>query len=340
MDYSQLISIENLFQAWEEFKKGKRSKPDVMFFERNLEDNLFNLHQELTKGTYRHGRYTEFYVNDPKRRHIHKAKVADRIVHHALYKYLYNLFDKTFLYDSYSSRIGKGTHKAVKRLEKFTRIVSKNYTRDCWAQKLDIRKFFESIDHEILKKLIAKRIKDKDIFWLIDEVIDSFPNGIPLGNLTSQIFANIYLNELDQFVKHTLKIKYYIRYADDFVVLYNSLDTLLHCFKTVKQFVESNLLLNIHPDKITIRKLIWGIDFCGYIVLLHYVQIKTKTKRRIFKKVSSQNISYQSLQSYLGYFSHAKSYKISQELKNHFYLKTEAHLLTQAPYFARIHIDF
>src|SRR3990167_6900426 len=137
-----------------------------------------------------------------------------------------------------------------------------------------------------------------------------------------------------------LKIKYYIRYADDFVVLYNSLDTLLHCFKTVKQFVDSNLLLNIHPDKITIRKLIWGIDFCGYIVLLHYVQIKTKTKRRIFKKVSSQNISYQSLQSYLGYFSHAKSYKISQELKNHFYLKTEAHLLTQAPYFARIHIDF
>src|SRR3990167_291627 len=139
MDYSQLISIENLFQAWEEFKKGKRSKPDVMFFERNLEDNLFNLHQELTKGTYRHGRYTEFYVNDPKRRHIHKAKVADRIVHHALYKYLYNLFDKTFLYDSYSSRIGKGTHKSVKRLEKFTRIVSKNYTRDCWAQKLDIK---------------------------------------------------------------------------------------------------------------------------------------------------------------------------------------------------------
>src|SRR3989338_3247360 len=178
MTYDNLISIKNLFQAWDEFVKGKRKKKDVQEFHLNLEDNLFELHRKLKNKTYKHGDYEDFYVSDPKRRHIHKAKVTDRIVHHLLYKYLYNLFDKTFLYDSYSSRIGKGTHKAVKRLEKFTRIVSKNYTRDCWAQKLDIRKFFESIDHEILKKLIAKRIKDKDIFWLIDEVIDSFPNGI------------------------------------------------------------------------------------------------------------------------------------------------------------------
>lgn len=330
MDYSQLISIENLFQAWDEFKKGKRKKRDVQVFERNLEHNLFNLHQKLTKKTYRHGQYTEFYVNDPKRRHIHKAEVADRVVHHLLYKYLYEIFDKTFIFDSYSCRLEKGTHCAVKRLEKFTRVVSKNYSQDYWALKLDIKKFFESVDHDILKELIAKNVREPNIMWLTSQVIDSFPlgveplKGVPLGNLTSQIFANIYLNELDQFVKHKLKTKYYLRYADDFIILDTSLDTLFYCFKTLKQFVESNLLLSIHPNKIITRKLAWGIDFCGYIVLPHYILPRTKTKRRIIKKVLANNISNQALQSYLGYFSHAKSFKICQELRNLFWLKPHA----------------
>src|SRR3989344_4939516 len=157
MDYSSLVSIDNLFQAWEEFKKGKRKKRDVQVFERNLEDNLFTLHRKLTTQTYRHGSYQDFYVNDPKRRHIHKAQVEDRVVHHVIYKYLYEIFDKKFIFDSYSCRKKKGTHRAVKRLEKLARIVSKNYTQDCWALKLDIKKFFESIDHEILTELISER---------------------------------------------------------------------------------------------------------------------------------------------------------------------------------------
>jgi len=220
-NYSQLISIENIFQAWEEFKKGKRNKYDVQVFERNLEDNLFDLHLELKSKTYRHGSYQDFYVNDPKRRHIHKAEVADRIVHHLLYKYLYGLFDDTFIFDSYSCRLEKGTHKAVTRLEKFARIVSKNYTQDCWALKCDIKKFFASVDHEILKKLISEKVKDSEILRLVNQVIESFQStraqpmlglnpdkGIPLGNVSSQIFANIYLNELDQFIKHKLKAEY------------------------------------------------------------------------------------------------------------------------------------
>src|SRR3990170_8503702 len=138
MDYSKLISIENIFQAWEEFKKGKRNKNDIQLFERHLEDSLFILHNRLKSKTYWHGNYREFYVTDPKRRHIHKASVFDRIVHHLLYKYLYELFDKCFIYDSYSCRVDKGTHRAVKRLEKFTRIASKNYTQNFWALKLDI----------------------------------------------------------------------------------------------------------------------------------------------------------------------------------------------------------
>jgi len=320
--YSSLISIENLFQAWEEFKKGKRGKKDVQVFERHLEDNLFDLHLKLKNKSYQHGTYSEFYVNDPKRRHIHKAKVEDRIVHHLLYKYLYKIFDKTFISDSYSCRIGKGTHKAVEKLEKFSRIVSKNYRRDFWALKLDIKQFFASVDHGILKNLIRKKINDQNILWLIDDVIDSFQKGIPLGNLTSQIFANIYLNELDQFIKHKLNVKYYLRYADDFLILDLNMNVLLQLIDRLDYFLQKKLRLELHPNKITLRRFSWGIDFCGYIVLPHYRLPRTKTKRRILKKVLKEEIPNQALQSYLGYLSHAKSYYVSQSIKNIFFLKT------------------
>jgi len=147
MSYEDLVSIENIFQAWREFRKGKRKKPDIQKFERHLEDNIFELHHELRSKTYKHGKYQEFYVTDPKRRHIHKSKVRDRVLHHLLYKYLYELFDKHFIYDSYSCRKEKGTHKAVKRLETFARIRSRNYTGQCYSLKCDIKKFFASVDH-------------------------------------------------------------------------------------------------------------------------------------------------------------------------------------------------
>lgn len=325
MDYYELTRIENLFQAWHEFKKGKKKRKDLQVFERNLEDNLFLLQEALQKRTYKHGSYQAFFVQDPKKRHIHKAKVADRVVHHLLYQYLYEVFDKTFIYDSYSCRLEKGTHKAVKRLEKFTRQVSKNYTRSCWALHCDIKKFFASVDHEILLKLLKNRIKDKGIIWLLPEVINSFHSqdkngkGIPLGNLTSQIFANIYLNELDQFIKHKLKVKYYLRYADDFLILSDSKNYLNHLIKPIEFYLQDKLKLELHPQKIIFRKLEWGIDFLGYIVLPHHILPRTKTKKRILEKlkekIGSENFN-QSLQSYLGYLSHANSYKLTQELKN------------------------
>lgn len=318
-NYNQLISLENLFQAWSEFKKGKRKRKDVQKFEINLEDSLFLLYDKLKSKTYRHGNYHSFYVQDPKQRHIHKAQVKDRIVHHLLYRYLYRLFDKSFIYDSYSCRLNKGTHKGVKRLEKFIRIISKNYTKNCWCLKLDIRKFFASIDHQTLIHLLEKKVKDNDILWLLKEVIDSFPLGIPLGNLTSQIFANIYMNELDQFVEHNLKVKYYIRYADDFIILSDYKNTLQRLIITIEDFLKEELHLKLHPKKIILRRVDWGIDFLGYIILPHYILPRTKTKRRIFKKLSekiNQSNFNQSLQSYLGYLSHANAYRITQELKN------------------------
>jgi len=332
---ASLISIANLFQAWSEFKKGKRKRADVQLFERHLEDNLFDLHRNLKNKTYRHGKYQSFYVNDPKRRHIHKARVADRVIHHLFYQFLYQLFDKTFIHDSYSCRLEKGTHRGVDRLEKFTRVVSKNYTRTCWALKCDVKKFFASVDHGILFQLLKKQIKEKDILWLLFQVIKSFHSefgegkGIPLGNLTSQVFANIYLNTLDQFVKQKLKVKYYVRYADDFLLLSDSKEHLHNLISPIKAFLQNELKLEFHPNKIIFRKLDWGIDFLGYIVLPHYRLPRTKTKRRILEKIKEKidlPIFEKSLQSYLGYLSHANTFKLSQRLKNQVWYLSKSNL--------------
>ena len=322
-DYNNIISTENLFEAWIEFRKGKRKRPDVQRFERHLEDNLFDLHSKLRNKSYKHGSYQSFYVQDPKQRHIHKASVKDRVVHHLLYNYLYKLFDSTFIYDSYSCRLDKGTHNGIDRLEVFTRKVSKNYTRPCWGLKLDIRKFFASVDHQILLKLLKNKVKDKNIIWLLSEVIESFHTeqgrGMPLGNLTSQVFANIYLNELDQFVKHNLKVRYYIRYADDFIFLSINRIKLVKLINPLEQFLKEKLKLDLHPNKIVVRKLDWGIDFLGYIVLPHYRLPRAKTRRRIFIKLKekiSKDTFEQSFQSYLGYLSHANSYSLTLKLRN------------------------
>lgn len=321
MLYSKIISLEHLFQAWNEFSIGKRSKKDVQIFERNLEDNLFVLHEQLRTKIYRHSYYTAFNIYDPKFRHIHKATVDDRIVHHAIVSKIEPMFDRGFIDDSYSCRLDKGTHKAVKRLAVFIRRVSKNYTEDCYCLKLDIKKFFASVDHNILLHLIKKKINDADLICLLENILKSFSTekGIPIGNLTSQIFANIYLNELDQFMKHKLRLKYYVRYADDFVVLSIDQRYLENLIPNIEEFLKNSLMLSLHPDKILIRKYTQGIDFLGYIILPYYILPRTKTRRRIFKKLRTKINSAtfnQSLQSYLGYLKHANSFRLTQQLKN------------------------
>lgn len=220
--------------------------------------------------------------------------------------------------------------------KKFARKISNNYKSNCWALKCDIKKFFASVDHEILLQLLERKIQNKDIIWLLKQIIDSFytqsGEGIPLGDLTSQVFANIYLNELDQFIKHKLKVKYYLRYADDFVFIVNDKESLTQYVDKLKQFLSDELKLDIHPKKIKSRRLDNGIDFLGYIVLPHYILPRTKTRRRMFKKLSekvgSENFN-QSLQSYLGYLKHAKSYRLTQKLQNEiwFWLENEKGLL-------------
>ncbi len=334
--YKEITSLDNLFQAWEEFKKDKRKKIDVGSFERHLEDNIFELHQALENKTYRHSYYSGFYIRDPKVRHIHKAVVKDRIVHHALFKILNPIFEPSFISSSFSCRKGYGTHKGFKRLVIYARKVSKNYTQDCWALKCDIRKFFDSVDHYVLLSFLKEKIKDPDTIWLLEEIIQSFEakgqaleakKGIPIGNLTSQLFANVYLNQLDQFLKHKLKMRYYLRYADDFILLYQNKEELTKYMESIRHFLAEKLKLSLHPRKVSLRKFSWGIDFVGYVALPHHQVLRTKTKKRIFRKISRKVKDYrrgeigevtlnQSIQSYLGILKHADAYKLEQELKN------------------------
>jgi len=251
--------------------------------------------------------------------------VRDRVVHHILFRKLYSIFDRAFIFDSYSCRIGKGTHRAVRRLHEFFRKESKNNSRMCWVLKCDVKKFFESIDRDILARLLFVRVKDEGVLWLISAIIKSFPKGLPLGNITSQLFANIYLNELDQFIKQTLKVKYYIRYCDDFVILSRDKQHLENLILNIDEFLRNNLGLSLHPAKVTITKYRQGIDFLGYVSFPGYSILRVKTRKRMFRKVLGKIEDYksgviskesfsQTVQSYLGMLSHCNAYIVRVEL--------------------------
>ena len=290
-----------------------------------MEDNLLRLHQELVSRIYKHDLYEGFYVFDPKRRHIHKASVRDRVLHQAIFRILYPIFDAHFIYDSYASRAFKGTHFGVMRLLQSCRKVSENWRTPAYTLKCDIRKFFDSIDHEILCKLIGKKVTDYDTLRLIDIIFASFEKekgkGLPLGNVTSQLFANIYLNELDQFAKHTLKARHYFRYSDDFVIVHSNRIFLEEALVKIRSFVSEKLLLELHPYKVEIRKVNQGIDFLGYVILPHRTVVRMTTKRRLlwklidarknFRKGKITEVTFGSIvNSYLGVLSHSRNRKV------------------------------
>lgn len=347
MKYVDLVSPENLFVAFDEFKRGKRKKEDVMDFEHHLEENIFELSQELTSKTYRHGSYANFSIWDPKYRIISKGCVRDRVVHHALFNYLYAVFDRSFIFHSYSSRVGKGTHIGVKNLHAQMRKVSGNFSKPSYALKCDIRKFFGSVNHDILMKFLAEKVDDPDILWLSQSIIKSYSStpstGIPLGNVTSQVFANIYLDQLDKFIKHELHLKYYLRYADDFVILHKDRDFLWKIVSRIDRFLQEKLKLHLHPQKISVRKIKQGIDFLGYVCLPHSRVIRTKTKKRMFRKFQKRKEEMlagkrtgeslnQSAQSYLGILQHANSYHLTKKLKILSGLEEEYESLYPVPY--------
>lgn len=240
--YPEIYSMKNLFFAWQKARKGKTQKDYVIEFERDLVNNLKKLHYELKYLYYKPKPLVTFILRDPKTRKISKSDFRDRIVHHALIRIIEPIFNKTFIYDSCANRKGKGNLFAVQRFYKFIRKVSRNGKIKGWFNnnqirgyclKADIKHYFQEIDHNILLKIIERKIKDERVIWLIKRILDnnvydnSSERGMPLGNLTSQFFANVYLNELDYFIKHKLRAKNYIRYVDDFILLNSSKEKLL-----------------------------------------------------------------------------------------------------------------
>ncbi len=333
--FEQMVSAESLFTAWVEFRRGKTGRRDVQEYGRHVEKNIFRLHRELAANKYKHSSYTSFFIHDPKVRHIRKACVRDRLVHQAAYTILMQIFEPRFIHDLYSSRVGKGTHKGVNALRTLCRKVSKNNTRPCWALKCDVRKFYDTVDHGVLLEILDRSIKDPDAIGLLKEIVESFHvegtpgKGMPIGNLTSQVFTNIYLNEFDQFVKHGLRVKHYIRFADDFVLLSPSKRALEELLPKLKDYLRGKLRLELHPKKITLRPLHQGIDFLGYVNLPHHRVLRTTTKRRMLRKLSERHSEFferrvteeslnQSLQSYLGVLSHANTYELKKEIQNRF----------------------
>lgn len=319
--YEDIISLDNLHESWREFVRGKKYKKDVAEFALHLSHNIFLLHEDLKNKTYLHGDYAAFSINDPKPRSIHKASVRDRLLHHAVYRIIYPYFEKKFIYDSYSCRDAKGTHRAIVRLNSFYQKVSKSRKKTCWVLKCDIRKFFATIDQNILLEILKKHISDRNTIRLIENVLRSFTStkeglGLPLGNLTSQLLVNVYMNEFDQFIKHELKIKYYIRYADDFVLMNTDKDQLLKLLPKIYDFLSEELELSLHPDKIFIKTMSSGIDFLGWVNFPEYRILRTVTKKRMFKKLQKDNSRQAVVQSYLGLLKHGNTWKLRNEIQS------------------------
>jgi RNA-directed DNA polymerase len=312
-EYNSIISIENLLRTWEIFICGKRHKKDVIKFQSELSTNILSLSNDLKQKTYEHGPYVAFNVSDPKPRNIHKATVRDRILHHLIYKELYWYFHYRFIYDSYSCRKYKGTHRALDRFKYFAGKVSKNNTKTCYVLKCDIKKFFANIDHNILINILERHIFDVDILWLIKKIISSFDKGLPLGNLTSQLLVNIYMHEFDMYIKQELRVKYYIRYADDFVILSDSEKYLEEILSKINYFLNDKLRLTLHENKVYIKTYASGVDFLGWIHFLYHRQIRNTTQRKILRMMNGYRRP-EVVNSYKGLLKHGNTYNLQKRL--------------------------
>ena len=337
--YEKLCSIENLELAFKKARKGKSKMSYVIEFENNLGQELQKLHKELSEFTYKPISLKRFIVREPKTRVIHSSAFRDRVVYHAVVNVLEPIFEKIFIYDSYASRKNKGSHKAVERLDKFIRKVSRNgklvknyYNKNNiagYALKADIKHYFQTVDHEVLLYIIKRKVKDGNLIWLIRQILNNFDaeikgKGMPLGNLTSQFFANVYLNKLDYFVKHELKAKYYIRYVDDFVILHNN-KKILEEYKNKINIYLRALKLELHPDKSKIVPLGNGITFLGYRIFYHHKLLR-KSNIRKFEKNFNKNLNLykdgiltyndliNSIQGWFGYSVHADTYKFRKRI--------------------------
>ncbi len=325
--FDQICSMDNLICAFEKAKKGKTKRRYIKRFKKNLNQNLIKLRNELLDQTYKPCPLKSFILRDPKTRKISKSAFRDRVVHHAICNFIEPLFDKTFIYDCCANRIGKGTHKALERFDLFSRKVSRNNTKACYVLKADIRHYFEEVNHDVLMNIISKKVSDERVIWLISKILENGfkDKGMPLGNLTSQFFANVYLNELDQFVKHKLRAKYYIRYVDDFVFLHESKEQLEVWKKEINEFLQQNLKIELHKNKSQVIKLSKGIKFLGFRVFSSHRLLRKSNMNKFEREFNHLKILFdeglitrekvlESLEGWLAYCSHANTYKYKKHL--------------------------
>jgi len=340
--YEQIFQFENLLLAAKKATHGKSLRSDVLSFNYRLEESLVKLQEELSTGSYRPGPYRAFYIFDPKKRMISAAPFRDRVVHHALCNVVEPLFDRRFICDSYANRLGKGTHRCIRRLQSFMR-------KGRYVLKFDITKYFPSIDHEILKAEIRHFISDPQALWLMDLLIDNSNTqefvrhyfqgdslftplerrcGLPIGNQTSQFFANVYLNSLDHYIKEVLGCRYYVRYVDDVAIVGGDLGTLWHILAKIKMQLEK-YRLKLNENKSQIRPVEKGIAFLGQVIFPQYRLLSEKNVKKFARKMKgfssdfhNGNISWQkmnaSVQSWLGHAKQANSFFLRKSIFGRF----------------------
>lgn len=303
--YDRLCSIDNILLADEIARLGKSKQRGIIEFDGNWENNIADLYRELITKTYSTSAYKTRVIYERKRREISILPYRDRIVHHAIMNILEPMFVATFTADTYSCIKGKGVHKASKALSK----ALKNETETTYCLKLDIKKFYPNVDHQILKQLLRKKIKDKELLWLLDGIIDSAP-GLPIGNYLSQYFANFYLAYFDHWIKEELGVRYYFRYADDILVLSNSKDYLHSLLVKIKLYLSDNLKLKVKDDhRVFPVKL--GIDFVGYVHFPDHKLLRKPIKIAFARKVAQRRKARNperfkaSIEAYKGWAKHA-----------------------------------
>lgn len=305
--YQTLSSWSNLYLAYRKASKGKRGQSNVAAFEYRLEDNLLCLQDELRAQTYRPGQYSSFYIHEPKRRLISAAPFYDRVVHHVLCNLIEPLFERSFIADSYANRLGKGTHRALNRCQQFARRFG--YVLPC-----DVQQFFPAVDHAILREVLARKIDDEGVMWLIDQILASGrgvlsevytmhyfpgddllaalrPRGLPIGNLTSQFWANCYLNPFDHFVKRTLRCQGYQRYVDDFLLFADDKETLWQWKSELVDWL-AKLRLTIHPAAHP-RPVTEGVSFLGFIVFPDRRRLKRRKGVHYQRRLNRLIMAYQ-----------------------------------------------
>ncbi len=293
--YPKIYDFENLYQAYLKARKGKRYQSDVLKFSANLEENLITIQNELIWHQYQCGEYHFFKVFEPKERDVAALPFRDRVVHHAIINIIEPIYEQRFIYDSYACRVGKGTHAGADRAQKFMRIVKRNHGR-VYALKADVSKYFASIDHDVLTRLLNKRIACLETMSLIKVILDSTPSpGIPIGNLTSQLFANIYLHELDEYCKHTLRERFYVRYMDDFVILHHDKQHLHKIREQIEWFLASELKLKTN-HKTSVFPISdrngRSLDFLGYKIWPTHRKLRKDSIKRFKKRLKKMQQQY------------------------------------------------